>query len=375
MKIKSHEVKPKIETFARIKVLGVGGSGHNAIHRMMETGIRGVEFVAVNTDAQALHHSEADDKIQIGKTITRGLGAGMNPDLGRAAAEENKDEIFDVLKNSDMVFITGGMGGGTCTGAAPVVAELAKKSGILTVAVVTRPFAFEGAKRKEIADRGIEQLKQHVDTIIIIPNDRILQIIDKKTSLLDAFRTVDDVLRQGVAGISDLITTPGMINVDFADVRAIMQNAGSALMGIGRATGENRAMNAAKAAVDSPLLELSIDGAKGVLFNITGGKDLGMYEVDEAAKFITRSVDPEAKIIFGAVIDETMDEEIKITVIATGFDESMRKPEPIIKMEEPTYEPVKRPIFTPKAIEEEVKPTADDQDELEIPAFIRKKIK
>jgi len=386
-----NQTKPKIETFARIKVIGVGGSGHNAIHRMMEMGIKGVEFVAINTDAQALHMSQADQKIHIGKTITRGLGSGMNPDIGRAAAEESKEEILDAIHNADMVFITCGLGGGTGTGAAPVVAELAKKTGILTVGVVTKPFAFEGAKRRELADKGYENLKQHVDTIIVIPNDRILQIIDKKTSLLDAFRTVDDVLRQGVAGISDLITTPGMINVDFADVKAVMQNSGSALMGIGRGTGENRAMDAARSAIDSPLLELSIDGARGVLFNITGGKDLGMYEVEEAAKFITKSVDPEAKIIFGAVIDEEMDEEVKITVVATGFstesgaaagsDDSYRKRESqsmTMRRDEPsvpTPEP-KRPMYAPKVLEEE--PASDlpeDQDELEIPAFIRKKIK
>ncbi len=379
MKYKSFEVKPKIESFARIKVIGVGGSGQNAIHRMMETGIRGVEFVAINTDAQALHNSEADHKIHIGKTITRGLGAGMNPDIGRAAAEESKEEILDVIRNADMVFITCGLGGGTGTGAAPIVAELAKKTGILTVAVVTKPFAFEGAKRMEIALKGMEQLRQHVDTIIVIPNDRILQIIDKKTSLLDAFRTVDDVLRQGVAGISDLITTPGMINVDFADVRSIMQNAGSALMGIGRGTGENRALDAARAAIDSPLLDMNIDGAKGVLFNITGGKDLGMYEVDEAAKFITKSVDSEARIIFGAVIDEEMDEEVKITVIATGFDEGLRRIEPIKHKEvEPAPVVEKKQAYVPRAIEEEepvISHATDDADELEIPAFIRKKIK
>jgi cell division protein FtsZ len=385
MKYKSFEVKPKIESFARIKVIGVGGSGQNAIHRMMETGIRGVEFVAINTDAQALHNSEADHKIHIGKTITRGLGAGMNPDIGRAAAEESKEEILDVIRNADMVFITCGLGGGTGTGAAPVVAELAKKTGILTVAVTTKPFAFEGAKRMEIAAKGMEQLRHHVDTIIVIPNDRILQIIDKKTSLLDAFKTVDDVLRQGVAGISDLITTPGMINVDFADVRSIMQNAGSALMGIGRGTGENRAMDAARAAIDSPLLDMSIDGAKGVLFNITGGKDLGMYEVDEAAKFITKSADPEARIIFGAVLDEEMDEEIKITVIATGFDETLKRIEPSKRMEPAPVEPIvieKKPVYAPKIEEPEPEPepivhheVSDDQDELEIPAFIRKKIK
>jgi cell division protein FtsZ len=388
MKFKPSEVKPKIETFARIKVIGVGGSGGNAIDRMMVNGIRGVEFVAVNTDAQALHNSQADHKIHIGKTITRGLGAGMNPDIGRAAAEESKDEILDVIKNADMVFITCGLGGGTGTGAAPVVAELAKKVGILTVAVTTKPFAFEGAKRREIADKGLEALKHHVDTIIMIPNDRILQIIDKKTSLLDAFKTVDEVLRQGVAGISDLITTPGMINVDFADVKAIMQNAGSALMGIGRGTGENRALDAARAAIDSPLLEMSIDGAKGVLFNITGGKDLGMYEVDDAAKYITKAADPEARIIFGAVIDENIEEEVKITVIATGFDETMHKPHnPVVRIEEPASEPIRKPVYAPKVMEpeeplERVMEREDDdgdessdQDELEIPAFIRKKIK
>ncbi len=383
MKLKSFEVKPKIETFARIKVIGVGGSGNNAIHRMMENGIRGVEFVAINTDAQALHSSQADHKIHIGKTITRGLGAGMNPDIGRAAAEESKDEILEVIKNADMVFITCGLGGGTGTGAAPVVAELAKKVGILTVAVTTKPFAFEGAKRREIADKGLEALKAHVDTIIMIPNDRILQIIDKKTSLLDAFKTVDEVLRQGVAGISDLITTPGMINVDFADVKAIMQNAGSALMGIGRGTGENRALDAARSAIDSPLLEMSIDGARGVLFNITGGRDLGMYEVDDAAKYITKAADPEARIIFGAVIDEEMEEEVKITVIATGFDEAMNKPaSPVVRIEEPAApaEPVRKPVYAPKVLEEEPereeeREEAADQDELEIPAFIRKKIK
>jgi cell division protein FtsZ len=387
MKLKSFEVKPKIETFARIKVIGVGGAGNNALDRMMVNGIRGVEFVAVNTDAQALHGSQADHRIHIGKTITRGLGAGMNPDIGRAAAEESKDEILEVIKNADMIFITGGLGGGTGTGAMPVVAELAKKVGILTVAVTTKPFAFEGAKRREIADKGLDALKQHVDTIIMIPNDRILQIIDKKTSLLDAFKTVDEVLRQGVAGISDLITTPGMINVDFADVKAIMQNAGSALMGIGRGTGENRALDAARAAIDSPLLEMSIDGARGVLFNITGGKDLGMYEVDDAAKYITKAADPDARIIFGAVIDEEIEEEVKITVIATGFDETLTRPAASqVRIEEPAApEPaIRKPVYAPKVLEEEPERAVErdddgdeaaDQDELEIPAFIRKKIK
>ena len=378
------EIKPKIETIARIKVIGVGGSGHNAIHRMITAGLSGVEFVAINTDAQALHHSKADKKVQIGKQSTRGLGAGMNPDMGRTAAEENKEDILDVLHGSDMVFITCGLGGGTGTGAAPVVAELAKKEGILTVAVVTKPFAFEGAKRRELAEKGLEELKENVDTIIVIPNDRILQIIDKKTSLLDAFRTVDDVLRQGVQGIADLVTTPGLINVDFADVKSVMSDSGSALMGIGRGSGENRAIEAAKQAIDSPLLEVSIDGAKGVLFNITGGKDLGMYEVDEAAKIITKSVDGDAKIIFGAVIDEAMSDEIRITVIATGFDEAPRKkamprstpvtaPMGFGVAQEISESPA-RQTYAPKVVDE-----AEDDDEateeLDIPAFIRKKMK
>ena len=376
------EVKPKIETIARIKVVGVGGSGHNAIHRMITAGLTGVEFVAVNTDAQALHHSKADKKVQIGKQATRGLGAGMNPDMGRAAAEESKEELLEVLHGADMVFVTCGLGGGTGTGAAPVVAELAKEEGILTVAVVTKPFAFEGAKRRELAEKGLEELKENVDTIIVIPNDRILQIIDKKTSLLDAFRTVDDVLRQGVQGIADLVTTPGLINVDFSDVKSVMSDSGSALMGIGKGSGENRAIEAAKQAIDSPLLEVSIDGAKGVLFNITGGKDLGMYEVDEAAKIITKSVDSDAKIIFGAVIDDAMSDEIRITVIATGFDEVTHK-KPMQKtaltstsLNFPQVQELEReikPSFVPRAVDE---PEEDEAtEELDIPAFIRKKMK
>lgn len=375
------EIKPKIETIARIKVVGVGGSGHNAIHRMITAGLEGVEFVAVNCDAQALHHSKADKKVQIGKQTTRGLGAGMNPEMGRTAAEENKEEILEMLKGSDMVFVTCGLGGGTGSGAGPVVAQLAKDEGILTVAVVTRPFAFEGAKRREIADKALEELKEQVDTIIVIPNDRILQIIDKKTSLLDAFRTVDDVLRQGVQGIADLVTTPGLINVDFADVKSVMADAGSALMGIGKGTGENRAVEAAKAAIDSPLLEVSIDGAKGVLFNVTGGKDLGMYEVDEAAKIITRSVDSDAKIIFGAVIDDAISDEVRITVIATGFDEVARKkpsPKHAIASSLGFIEPAemreaREPVFAHKALDQEEED--EEQSELDIPAFIRKKMK
>ncbi len=314
------EIKPELETFARIKVVGVGGSGNHAISRMMEANLKGIDFIAVNADAQDLHHCRVPEKIHIGKNLTRGLGAGMNPDIGRQAAEENKDEIQDALKNADMVFVTCGLGGGTGTGAAPIIAEAAKDAGALTVAVVTKPFAFEGMQRRKIAEAGLEALKANVDTIITIPNDKILQVIDKNTPLLDSFKIVDDVLRQGVQGISDLITIPGIVNVDFADVKSIMQNTGPALMGIGRASGENRAVDAAKQAINSPLLELSINGARGVLFNISGGADLTMMEVNDAAQVITESADPEAKVIFGAITDEDLKKgEIKITVIATGF--------------------------------------------------------
>lgn len=317
------EIKPEIETLAKIKVAGVGGSGGSAIDRMINSKIRGVDFIAMNTDVQALHKSLASKKIQLGATLSRGLGAGMNPEVGCRAAEESQNEIREALKGSDMVFITCGLGGGTGSGASPKVAEIARDMGILTVAVVTKPFQFEGHQRKVIADQAYERLIQHVDTIITIPNDRILQIIDRKTSMMDAFEIVDDVLRQGVQGISDIISVPGLINVDFADARAIMENRGSALMGIGRGHGENRAVDAAKAAIASPLLEVSIDGAKGILFTVTGGSNLGMYEVTEAAKVITESADPQAKIIFGAIIDEALKDEIKVTVIATGFDQRL----------------------------------------------------
>jgi len=314
------EVKPEIETFAKIKVIGVGGSGGNAVNRMIASKIRGVEFVAVNTDVQDLHRSGAQVKLHIGKTSTRGLGAGMDPEIGRRAAEESANELREIVKGSDMVFVTCGLGGGTGTGAAPFIAEIAREAGALTVAVVTKPFTFEGAVRKNIAERGHADLIGHVDTIITIPNDRVLQIIDKKTSMLEAFQIVDDVLRQGVQGISELITIPGLINVDFADVRSIMMNQGTALMGIGRASGDTRAIDAAKAAVASPLLEVSIEGARGILFTITGSASLGMHEVSEAAKVITGSASPDAKVIFGAVIDETLKDEVRVTVIATGFD-------------------------------------------------------
>jgi len=315
------QVKPDIETFAKIKVVGIGGSGNSAIQRMIEGKIRGVDFLALNTDVQALHHNSAQKKLHIGKTITRGLGAGMNPELGKRSAEESQNEIREALKDTDMIFITCGLGGGTGSGTKPVVAEIARDMGILTVAVVTKPFTFEGPQRKQIAESAYEELSRYVDTVITIPNDRILQIIDKKTSLLEAFKIVDDVLRQGVQGISELITVPGLINVDFADVKTIMSDTGSALMGIGIGTGENRATDAAKAAISSPLLEVSIDGAKGILFSITGGTNLGMQEVAEAAKIITSSADDNVKVIFGAVIDETMGEDVRVTVVATGFDD------------------------------------------------------
>ena len=327
------EIKPPVETFARIKVVGVGGSGGNAISRMIEAKFKGVEFVAINTDAQDLHHNKAQEKVHVGKNLTKGLGAGMNPDIGRQAAEENRDEIQEVVKGADMVFVTCGLGGGTGSGVAPIVAEVAKEMGALTFAVVTKPFSFEGAQRRAIAEEALENLRERVDTLITIPNDKLLQIIDKKTTLINSFKIVDDVLRQGVQGISDLITKPGIVNVDFADVRAIMSNSGSALMGIGIGSGENRAADAAKAAINSPLLELSIDGAKGVLFNVSGSSDLTMLEINEAANIITESIDPNAKVIFGAVVDETIKKgEIQITVVATGFDADKMKESPLEKM-------------------------------------------
>ncbi|MDQ6693193.1 MAG: cell division protein FtsZ [Chloroflexota bacterium] len=313
-----------VENFAQIKVIGVGGGGSNAINRMIQAGVKGVDFIAVNTDAQALLHSEAPTRIRIGDKLTKGLGSGGNPDIGRRAADETSEELFEVLKGADMVFITAGMGGGTGTGASAVVAQIAREIGALTVGVVTRPFTFEGARRRIAGDEGLAALKEQVDTLITIPNDRLLQIADKKTTLNEAFRIADDVLRQGIQGISDLITEPGLINLDFADVKSIMQLAGSALMAIGRGTGDTRCIDAARQAIESPLLEISIEGAKGVLFNITGGTDLGMMEVHEAASVIQQAADPEANIIFGAVIDPEMGNDVMITLIATGFDSNRR---------------------------------------------------
>ncbi len=410
------EIKPDIETFAKIKVVGVGGSGNNAISRMIDAKIKGVEFVAINTDAQALHHSKAQEKVHIGKNLTKGLGAGMNPEIGRQAAEENRDEIQEVLKGADMVFVACGLGGGTGSGAAPIVAETAKELGALTVGVVTKPFAFEGSQRRSIAEEALENLKDRVDTLITIPNDKLLSIIDRQTTLVNAFRIVDDVLRQGVQGISDLITKPGIVNVDFADVRAIMEDSGSALMGIGIASGENRAVEAAKAAINSPLLELSIDGAKGVLFNISGSTDLTMLEINEAANIITENIDPNAKVIFGAVTDDQIRKgEIQITVVATGFDIPRSKEAPVglvnrapsiasrqrameravveevnEKDEEELFEEaitfpsrkLEQPVMI---IDEKIQPRGMaprneskelvEEEDLEIPAFIRRKMK
>ncbi len=353
-----------IEQFAQIRVIGVGGGGNNAVNRMITAGLRGVEFIAVNTDKQALFLSKANTKIQIGDKLTRGLGAGANPEIGEKAANESKDEIAQSIKGSDMVFVTAGMGGGTGTGAAPVVASVAKEMGILTVGVVTKPFMFEGRKRMQHAERGVETLKGVVDTLVTIPNDRLLQVAEKKTSIVDAFRIADDVLRQGVQGISDLIAVPGLVNLDFADVKTIMLDTGLAHMGIGRASGENRAEEAARQAILSPLLETSIEGARGVLLNITGGPDLGLFEVNTAAELVQKSADPDANIIFGAVIDENLKDELLITVIATGFDKV-----PIIRKPEKVAEKAAVSSTRPADRVAEPQPVSD---ELEIPTFLRR---
>lgn len=311
-----------VDQSAQIKVVGVGGGGNNAVNRMIAAGLKGIEYISINTDKQALYLSKAGQKIQIGEKLTRGLGAGANPEIGEKAAEESKEEIVQNLKGADLIFITAGMGGGTGTGAAPIVAEVAKELGILTVGVVTKPFAFEGKKRYMQADAGINKLRDKVDTLVTIPNDRLLQVVDKKTPITEAFKVADDVLRQGVQGISDLITTPGLINLDFADVKTIMLNKGLAHMGVGRASGENRAVEAAKKAIQSPLLETTINGSTGVLLNITGGSDLTLFEVNEAADQVKQAADPDANIIFGAVINEDLKDELVITVIATGFDKN-----------------------------------------------------
>lgn len=358
-----------VDQFAKIKVFGVGGGGNNAVNRMIECGVRGIEFIALNTDKQALYSSRAEQKVQLGEKITKGLGAGANPDIGARAAEENRNDILETLKGADMVFITAGMGGGTGTGAAPIVAEIAKELGILTVGIVTKPFTFEGRKRQQHAEKGIEDLKSRVDTLVTIPNDRLLQISDKKTTMADAFMMADEVLKQGIQGISDLISVPNLINLDFADVKTIMFDKGIAHMGIGIASGDNRAVDAAKQAITSPLLETSIEGAKSVLLNITGGRDLGIFEVNEAADIIRQSVDPEANIIFGAGIDESMSDEIKITVIATGFEESPIKNKSTMSQ--------KTGIFGAKkdSEPEEQRKREVPVEDLDIPIFLRKRDK
>ncbi len=375
-------VKPRAGQAARIKVIGIGGGGGNAISSMIsEGGISGVEFVAVNTDAQALLNNKATVKIQIGENLTKGLGSGGDPEVGRQAAEESRERLKEELSGADMVFITCGEGGGSGTGASPVIAEVARETGALTVAVVTKPFDFEGSKRKFVADDGAQKLKEKVDTLIVVPNQRILSIIDKKTPILEAFRRIDSVLHQGVKGIAELITTPGLINVDFADVKTVMNNAGTALMGIGVGSGDKRAMMAIKQAISSPLLDVSIDGAKGVLFNVVGGPDLTMNEIDEAASIIAKSVDPDADIIFGAVIDDKMVDQIKVTLIATKFDDSKLKFFRFTKEEKKTFEPPpnKSAIEGKKELSDDQELLGDDEEfiddknEFDIPAFLRKK--
>ncbi len=359
-----------VDGTATIKVIGVGGAGNNAVNRMVEAGIKSVEFIAVNTDRQALNMSKANSKIQIGEKLTRGLGAGANPDIGAQAAEESKAEIAEILKGADMVFVTAGMGGGTGTGAAPLVAATAKELGILTIGVVTKPFTFEGKKRLAQAERGIANLKGKVDTLVVIPNDKLLQVIDRKTSIVEAFRMADDILRQGVQGISDLIAVPGLINLDFADVKTIMLNQGMAHMGIGRASGENRAEDAAKQAIQSPLLETSIEGARGVIINITGGSDIGLHEANTAAELVQRSADPEANIIFGTVTDDSMGDEIQITVIATGFEKEDEKRPSLSGYENIVADTWrKRNTTSSSSISQN---TDNDPNNLDIPAFLRK---
>lgn len=373
------------EQFAQIKVVGVGGGGNNAVNRMIEASLKGVQFIAINTDKQALYNSKAEYKIQIGEKLTRGLGAGANPEIGSKAAEESRDDVYQALQGADMVFVTAGMGGGTGTGAAPIVAQIAKEMGILTVGVVTKPFTFEGRRRMLHADKGIEELRKRVDTLVTIPNDRLLQVVEKRTSIVDAFKIADDVLRQGVQGISDLIAIPGLVNLDFADVKTIMHERGLAHMGVGRAGGENRAVEAAKQAIHSPLLETTINGAKGVLLNITGGPSLGLYEINEAAAIVQEAADMEANIIFGAVIDESLKDEIRITVIATGFEDHAEMiAQPVVQPAvQPTAAPaVAEPAPVVQAAPAEAAPAAAapveaaepvDATEYDIPTFLRKK--
>ncbi len=378
-------IRPQSSNFAKIRVVGVGGAGCNAIGSMIEHGsITGVDFVAINTDAQALLLNKADTKVQIGEAITKGLGSGGDPEMGRQAAEESEEKIKHMLEGSDMVFLTAGMGGGTGTGATPIVAKIAKDLGALTVVVVTKPFLFEGTRRMVTAEEGLENLKDKADTLIVIPNQRILDVVDRKLSLLDAFKVADSVLTQGVQGISEIITLPGLINVDFADVRTIMSDAGSSLMGIGSGVGENRAQTAARSAISSPLLEISMDGARGVLFNIVGGQDLTMTEVDEAAKIISNAADPDANIIFGATIDDTMHDQIRITVVATGFDQAkqrmqqfvVQQPEPEVVtsstvIEESSNDQNQQQVASNE--QDQSKKEENPEDDWDIPAFLRQR--
>ncbi len=380
------------ENFAQIKVVGVGGGGGNAINRMIEEGMGGVDFISINTDAQALMLSQAKTRVRIGDKLTRGLGAGGNPEIGRKAAEESADELYEVLRGADMVFITCGMGGGTGTGAAPIVAQVAKELGSLTIGVVTRPFSFEGKRRHDSAEAGIEALKNHVDTLIVIPNDRLLQIADKRASLQDAFRLADDVLRQGIQGISELITVPGLINLDFADVRTIMSEGGAALMAVGQASGDDRARKAAESAVSSQLLDVTIDGARGILFNVTGGSNLSLFEVYEAAAIIKDTAHPDVNLIFGAVIDPNMGDSIRITVIATGFEQSHVARRQVQQGAQPLQTPQHAPAQPPAAqpvLRRPVQPPPQQQQQspvdagsdyssfdsgnMDIPTFLRKR--
>jgi len=377
----SFNLSADLESFAKIKVVGVGGGGCNAVERMIKEGLQGVEFVAVNTDAQALLLSSATTRVRIGEKLTRGLGSGGNPEQGRKAAEESQDDLYQVLKGADMVFVTGGMGGGTGTGASPIVAQIAKESGALTIGVVTRPFTFEGSRRIQSAETGIAKLKEHADTLIVIPNDRLLQIVDKRSNLQDAFRVADDVLRQGVQGISELITVPGLINLDFADVRTIMSEGGAALMAVGNGTGEDRARQAAEQAISSQLLDITIDGARGILFNVTGGPDMTLFEVNQAAAIIKETAHPDVNLIFGAVIDQNMADAIRITVIATGFE---RTGAPRRVVEKPVQRADSRPARTAETREAQEQPISASKtvfeplnyntDDLDVPTFLRNRL-
>lgn len=379
---KSVQRMPEVEGSALIRVIGVGGGGSNAVDRMIDESIGGVEFVALNTDGQALMRSQAPKRLRLGDKATRGLGAGGNPEIGHRAAEESSDDLQTLLHGSDMVFITAGMGGGTGTGATPIVAKVARDQGALTIGVVTRPFSFEGAHRSRAAEEGIEKLKEHVDTLIVIPNDKLLEMADKRSSLIDSFRMADDVLRQGIQGISELITVPGLINLDFADVKAIMSMGGAALMAVGLGSGDDRARIAAEQALSSRLLDVTIDGAKGILFNVTGGQDLGLFEINQAASIIRETAHPDVNLIFGAVIDETMDDEIRITVIATGFEHGLPQVRPIAQRTTrtvPTGSPVRetRPARSPAQYSTAQPSTAAERDrfrldDLEVPTFLRK---